>query len=99
MKITLPEMSTTGMVIAILILLVPMLPNFFAIFHAWRHNFPTPQERTLWLFCAVLLPAIGGIIYFVFGRKRVVRRNSIDDFLDPGEKVRTELDMEADPPE
>ncbi len=54
----------------ILLLALPMIPSFWGIHHAFFHNFPTAQERLLWLCLCVFVPVLGGIIYFFIARKR-----------------------------
>lgn len=55
------------------LLFAPVLFNLWGIWHASRHEFPTPQERTLWMVLCIFLPFLGGVVYLAFGRKRVVR--------------------------
>ena len=53
-----------------LILSLPILPNLWAIWHAFHRQFPTPIERLVWMFLATLAPVIGGLAYLVVGRAR-----------------------------
>ena len=53
-----------------LLLIIPILPNSWAILHNFRCEFNTPQEKMAWLAAAVFLPVIGGIIYIIWGRRR-----------------------------
>lgn len=57
----------------IALLALPILPNLLAIWHIFRNDFPTPQEKMAWIGGAVFLPVLGGVAYFLFGRKRVTR--------------------------
>ena len=43
----------------------------WAVWHSFRHVFDTPQERLLWLLFAAFVPFLGGLIYFLLGRRRV----------------------------
>ncbi|WP_084448376.1 PLDc N-terminal domain-containing protein [Desulfovibrio inopinatus] len=52
------------------IALIPALPNLWAIWHAFRRNFPTVNEKMIWIAAAVFVPIIGGLAYIFFGRKR-----------------------------
>ncbi len=58
--------------LAIVILVVPVIPNLWAIWHIFRHNFATPAEKKGWLWLNIFLPIFGGIIYFLMGRRRTV---------------------------
>mgnify|MGYP006279305903 FL=1 len=53
-----------------LLLIIPILPNLWAIWHSFRCEFNTPQEKMAWLAASVFLPVIGGIIYIIWGRRR-----------------------------
>jgi len=53
-----------------LVLALPVFINFWAISHAFYRNFPTVQEKMVWLCLAVFVPVLGGIAYIVAGRKR-----------------------------
>lgn len=44
--------------------------NFVAIYHAFYRNFPTIQEKMVWISLAVFVPVLGGLIYFLAGAKR-----------------------------
>ncbi|MDD6088985.1 MAG: PLDc N-terminal domain-containing protein [Desulfovibrionaceae bacterium] len=54
------------------LLFVPALINLLAILHACLHGFATAQERHLWILLNIMIPILGGIIYFIFGRCRTV---------------------------
>jgi hypothetical protein len=56
-----------------LVLTLPVFLNFWAIAHAFYRNFPTIQEKMVWLCLAVFVPVIGGLIYLFMGRKRGTR--------------------------
>ncbi len=53
-----------------LVLLVPMLPNLYSIWHVRNHYFSNEQEKSLWFLLVVFVPVIGGIIYLIIGRKK-----------------------------
>lgn len=55
---------------AIPLLLVPILPNLWAIAHIYRHEFPSGTEKMAWLVAQIILPVIGGLGYVLVGRKR-----------------------------
>ncbi len=52
------------------LLTIPILPNLWCIWHASRHEFPSPAERKLWMRMGVFLPVLGGLIYLFFGFRR-----------------------------
>jgi len=56
----------------IALLLLPILPNLWTIWHAMRHDFPGEREKYWWTMGAVFLPLLGGLTYLVFGRRRAV---------------------------
>ncbi len=67
------EIPVTQIVIIAILLLVPIVPNLFAIWHAFHCDFKNPYEKPIWLLLAVFLPFIGGLIYLFWGRRRGVR--------------------------
>lgn len=52
------------------LLVVPVLPNLLAIWHIFHREFPTPQEKMAWLAGSIFVPVLGGLAYWIFGRKR-----------------------------
>jgi fumarate reductase subunit D len=58
--------------VLILTVILPILPNLWAILHIFRNDFDTPQEKMIWLGLAVFIPVMGGLVYLFFGRRRVV---------------------------
>ncbi|GAU07843.1 PLDc N-terminal domain-containing protein [Desulfoplanes formicivorans] len=59
-----------ALVVAILVL--PIIPNLWAIWHIFRNDFATPAEKKGWIWLNVFLPVLGGIIYFFVGRRRTL---------------------------
>lgn len=57
-------------VIFVALLLVPMIPTFWAISHISKGKFATPGQKYRWLALVVFLPPVGGFIYLFAGRKR-----------------------------
>lgn len=53
------------------LLTLPILPNLWSIWHVRGHEFPTPQEQSLWFLAVVFVPVIGGMAYILVGRRRV----------------------------
>jgi len=60
---------------ALPVLLVPIFPNLWSIWHLYKNEFPTNQERAAWIVAQVILPVIGGVGYILFGRKRALKKN------------------------
>lgn len=54
----------------IVALALPILPNLWCIWHAYRHDFTTPTEKFGWMLGGVFLPMIGGLAYLLFGWRR-----------------------------
>lgn len=52
------------------LLILPILPNLWCIWHALRHEFPGEREKYAWMLGGVFLPLIGGLAYLVFGWRR-----------------------------
>lgn len=55
--------------------LVPILPNLWSIRHAYWREFPSLNEKLIWLVVAVFVPVFGGLAYVFFGRKRGKKPN------------------------
>ncbi len=53
-----------------LILALPILPNFFALWHIRQRYFASEQEKSLWFLLSIFIPVLGGLIYLVFGLRR-----------------------------
>lgn len=51
------------------LLALPMLPNIWGIWHAYRHRFEGGRQM-IWLVACVFVPVIGGGAYFLFGRPK-----------------------------
>ncbi len=58
---------------AVVLLVVPVLPNLWAILHIFRCDFNTGQEKMVWLAVSVFIPFLGGLIYLIWGRRRGIR--------------------------
>ncbi len=50
-------------------LIVPALPNMWALKHAMYHDFPTPKEKYRWMMACVFIPCLGGLAYYFVGRR------------------------------
>jgi hypothetical protein len=62
-------LSTTQIVLAAALILLPILPNLWSIWHIFHHDFRSPQEKLAWLAAAVFIPVAGGVAYIIMGRK------------------------------
>lgn len=64
------EIPMDKLVWLIPLLILPILPNLWAIVHLYRHKFPTANERMAWLVALIVLPVIGGLGYIFFAVRR-----------------------------
>lgn len=55
--------------IKLALLALPMLPNLWGIWHAYRHRFDG-QKQIIWMAVCVFVPVIGGLAYIFIGRKQ-----------------------------
>jgi hypothetical protein len=53
-----------------LLALLPIVPNLWAIWHAFHREFATAAEKGAWILASVFIPVLGGIVYCFWGRKR-----------------------------
>ena len=53
----------------LLMLIVPALPNMWALKHAMYHDFPTTKEKYRWMMACVFVPCLAGVAYYFVGRK------------------------------
>ena len=53
----------------LLMLIIPALPNMWALKHAMYHDFPTTREKYRWMMACVFVPCIAGVAYYFVGRK------------------------------
>ena len=60
-------------------LVVPILPNMWALKHAFHHDFPTEKEKWRWMMACIFLPCIGGLAYIFVGRRHA-SKEKIDVF-------------------
>jgi hypothetical protein len=62
--------STQEMILFGALLLAFVALSFAAIWDAWGREFGSPTEKLAWIQVAVLFPFVGGVAYFILGRKR-----------------------------
>jgi len=60
----------TKILILILIFLLPMIPTFWAIIDVAHKPFQSFQLKVIWFAIVTLMPVIGAVIYFFYGRKK-----------------------------
>lgn len=56
--------------VQIVLIVLPILPNLWCIWHAAQHDFPGEREKYFWMLGGVLLPVLGGLAYLLFGWRR-----------------------------
>lgn len=66
------SLTPEQMALVLVLLILPVIPNLWAIWHIFHHDFATPAEKKGWIWLNIILPVLGGIIYFFVGRRRVV---------------------------
>ena len=52
------------------LIVLSILPNLWCIWHAYTHDFPTVQEKLIWMCGGVFIPVLGGLTYLIFGWRR-----------------------------
>jgi len=55
----------------LILLILPIIPNLWAIWHIFKHDFTTPQVKMFWLAVTVFIPVLGGLAYVFWGRKKI----------------------------
>jgi hypothetical protein len=63
-------LSPLQIALVLVLLALPILPNLWSIWHAYWREFPSLNEKMIWLVLAVFIPVLGGIAYMAVGRKR-----------------------------
>jgi len=74
----------------LMLLVLPVIPNMWALKHCFHRDFPTEKEKYRWMMACIFLPCIGGIAYFLVGRKHA-SKEKIDVF----ERYKKETPAEA----
>ena len=65
-------MSPALVAAIVVALLIPILPNLWAIWNAFHSDFASVEEKMSWIAAGVFLPVLGGLLYVFWGRKRRV---------------------------
>lgn len=58
------------LVLFLALLTLPIIPNLWAIYHAFYRVFPSNAERMIWICLAIFVPVLGGLLYLFIGRRR-----------------------------
>lgn len=72
MEALLSAMPEWPLIIKLAILTLPMIPNLWGIWHAYRHSFENQTTRVIWMCICVFLPVIGGVAYLLMGRPKAM---------------------------
>ncbi len=67
------DMSLSQVLLFLILLSLPILPNLWAIWHSFHADFATHQEKMIWIAVSVFIPVLGGLAYLFWGRKRIRR--------------------------
>ena len=54
----------------LLMLLLPMVPTFWAIVDIAYRDFGTLKKKALWGALIVFIPCLGGLVYLILGRRQ-----------------------------
>ncbi len=68
------DISQEKLLLVIPLLIAPIIPNLWSIWHLYKNEFPSHQERAAWILAQVVLPVLGGVGYILFGRKRAIKK-------------------------
>ncbi len=58
------------LVLYLALFLVPIVPNLWSIWHVYNRDFPSVQEKMIWIGIAIFIPVLGGLGYLLFGMRR-----------------------------
>ncbi len=81
----------TKILILAFIFLLPMIPTFWAIVDVANRPFRDFQTKVIWFAIVTLMPVIGALIYFFYGRKKYTRNIDTVDRTD-GDKITSQED-------
>jgi hypothetical protein len=56
--------------LTLLLLLLPLVPTFWAIVDVAYKDFGTLTKKVLWGGFVVFVPCLGGVVYLIFGRRQ-----------------------------
>lgn len=64
------NLSAGQLALFLVMVTLPIVPNLWAIWHAFHREFATAQEKMTWLGICVFIPVLGGLAYLLVGRRR-----------------------------
>ena len=67
---TIDQLSGNQLLILLVVVFLLVLPNWWGIWHAWRHDFTSINEKMIWIGLCVFVPVFGGLAYLFIGRPR-----------------------------
>jgi peptidoglycan/LPS O-acetylase OafA/YrhL len=59
---------------ALFIWTIASLINVIAFIHILYHNFKDTNTKLLWAIASLFVPLIGGLLYFLIGRKQIIEK-------------------------
>jgi len=66
----LSQLPPSFMAVFFPIVLLCVIISLWGIVHAFYREFPTVNEKLIWLALVVFVPFVGGLTYLFIGRKR-----------------------------
>ncbi len=77
----------TKILILAVIFFLPMIPTFWAIIDVAQKPFQSFQIKVVWFAIVTLIPVLGALVYFLYGRKKYTI--STDSLTDDSENNQT----------
>jgi hypothetical protein len=65
--------STLNLLIVAVIVIVPIVPTFWAILDVPKRRFSSTKYKVIWFAVVAALPCLGAILYFLLVRGRTQR--------------------------
>jgi len=57
------------LLVVVLVLIVPLVPTFWALQDVPKRRFPTPKKKIMWFLVVSTLPFLGAMFYLFFARR------------------------------
>lgn len=67
---SLSQLPPDKLILGLILLTLPIIPNLWAIWHAFHRQFPSDAERLIWIGLGVFIPVAGGLAYLLIGFRR-----------------------------
>lgn len=64
------ELPPEKLVLYLMLMAIPIIPNLWSIWHAFHREFPSVNEKMAWIGIGVFVPVLGGLAYLLFGLRR-----------------------------